>query len=47
MPSLISKFWTESRSLTPPPLPLKPFALIQSSASVPNISAHRFERSQT
>ncbi|CAG8729261.1 16390_t:CDS:1, partial [Funneliformis mosseae] len=43
--SLISKFWNVSHSLTPP-LPLKPFVLMQSNASAPEISAHRFERSQ-
>ncbi|GES95128.1 hypothetical protein GLOIN_2v1792321 [Rhizophagus clarus] len=46
MLSLISKFWNESCSLTPPLLPLKPFALMQCSASAPKISAYRFERSQ-
>jgi hypothetical protein len=45
-PSLISKFWNESCSLTPPPLPPKPVALMQCSASAPKIPAYRFERSR-
>ena len=36
-PSLINKFWNKPHSLTPLPLPPKPFTLMQRSASAPKI----------